>query len=49
MFDYGRYTPYVLACYIVAGVVLIGLIAWSVWRLDRARKRLDELEKDQPK
>jgi heme exporter protein CcmD len=49
MFDYGRYTPYVLACYIVAGVVLVGLIAWSVWRIESARRTLDALEKEQQK
>jgi heme exporter protein CcmD len=49
MFEYGRYTPYVLACYIVAGAVLVGLIAWSIWRVVQARRKLDEIEKEQEK
>jgi heme exporter protein CcmD len=49
MFDYGRYTPYVLACYIVAAIVLVGLIAWSVWRLGHARRKLEAVEKEQQK
>jgi heme exporter protein CcmD len=44
MFDYGRYTPYVLSAYAIAGVVLIGLIVWSIVRLERARKKLAEVE-----
>jgi heme exporter protein CcmD len=49
MFDYGKYTPYVLACYIAAGVILAGLIVWSVWRLANARRKLDAVEKEQQK
>lgn len=44
MFDYGRYTPYVLSAYGIAGVVLIALVAWSVLRLINAKKKLDAIE-----
>ncbi|MFT3722597.1 MAG: heme exporter protein CcmD [Hyphomonadaceae bacterium] len=44
MLDYGRYTPYVLTCYGVAGVVLIGLIVWSIVRVSNAKKKLDAME-----
>lgn len=44
MFDYGRYTPYVLTCYGIAGAVLVGLIVWSVLRVSSARKKLDAIE-----
>ena len=44
MFDYGRYTPYILTAYGVAAVVLIGLIVWSIWRVDHARRMLDAIE-----
>ena len=49
MFDYGRYTPYILTCYAVAAVVLAGLVVWSIWRLARARKKLEAIEKEQQK
>lgn len=44
MFDYGRYTPYVLTCYGIAGAVLVGLIVWSVLRVTSARKKLEAIE-----
>jgi heme exporter protein CcmD len=44
MLDYGRYTPYVLTCYAIAGVVLISLIVWSIVRVSNAKKKLDALE-----
>jgi heme exporter protein CcmD len=47
MFDYGKYTPYVLTSYGIAAVVLTGLIIWSVMRLSRARRKLAEAEKDE--
>lgn len=47
MFDYGKYTPYVLTSYGIAAVVLAGLIIWSLIRLSRARRKLAEAEKDE--
>ena len=44
MLDYGRYTPYVLTAYGIAAVVLAGLIVWSVWRVGRARRKLEAIE-----
>jgi heme exporter protein CcmD len=44
MFDYGRYTPYVLSAYGIATVVLVALVAWSVLRLIKAKKKLDAIE-----
>lgn len=44
MFDYGRYTPYVLSSYGIAAVVLIGLIVWSVVRVTNAKKKLEAIE-----
>lgn len=44
MLDYGRYTPYVLTAYGIAAAVLAGLIVWSVWRVGRARRRLEAIE-----
>ena len=44
MFEYGRYTPYVLTSYGIAAVVIIGLIAWSVIRVSNAKKKLDAIE-----
>ena len=46
MFDYGRYTPYVLTCYGIAGAVLIGLIIWSILRVSSAKRKLDAMEAD---
>ena len=46
MFDYGKYTPYVLTSYGIAAVVLTGLIIWSVMRLSNALRKLAEAEKD---
>ena len=42
MFDYGRYTPYVLTSYGIAAAVIIGLIVWSVVRVTNAKKKLEE-------
>lgn len=44
MFDYGRYTPYILSAYGIAGTVLIALIVWSVLRVINAKKKLDAIE-----
>jgi len=46
MFDYGKYTPYVLTSYGIAAVVIAGLIIWSAMRIANARKKLAEAEKD---
>ena len=46
MFDYGKYTPYVLTSYGIAAVVIVGLIVWSVVRLSNARRKLAEAERD---
>lgn len=46
MFDYGKYTPYVLTSYGIAAVVLTALIVWSVVRLSHARRKLAEAERD---
>jgi heme exporter protein CcmD len=44
MFDYGRYTPYVLTSYGIAVAVIIGLIVWSVVRVTNAKKKLEAIE-----
>jgi heme exporter protein CcmD len=44
MFDYGRYTPYILSSYAIAGLVLAGLVAWSILRAINAKKKLDAIE-----
>lgn len=44
MFEYGRYTPYVLTSYGIAAVVVIGLVAWSVMRVINAKKKLEAIE-----
>lgn len=44
MFEYGRYTPYVLTSYGIAALVIIGLIAWSIIRVTNAKKKLDAIE-----
>lgn len=44
MFDYGRYTLYVLSAYGIATVVLAALVAWSVVRVINAKKKLDAIE-----
>lgn len=46
MFDYGKYTPYVLTSYGIAAVVIIGLIIWSVVRVSNARRKLAEAERE---
>jgi heme exporter protein CcmD len=46
MFDYGKYTPYVLTSYGIAAVVITALIVWSVVRLSNARRKLAEAERD---
>lgn len=47
MFDYGKYTPYVLTSYGIAAVMIAGLIVWSVMRLSNARRKLAEAERDE--
>ncbi len=49
MFEYGRYTPYVLTSYGIAAVVIVGLLVWSILRVGNARKKLDTVEKDETK
>jgi len=44
MFEYEKYTPYVLTSYGIASVVILGLLAWSVMRLSKASKKLAEAE-----
>lgn len=39
-----KYAPYVISAYLVAGAILIGLLAYSVLRLINARRRLDRIE-----
>jgi heme exporter protein CcmD len=46
MFDYGKYTPYVLTSYGIAAVVVFGLLLWSVMRVTNARKKLAEAEQE---
>ena len=46
MFDYGKYTPYVLTSYGIAAVVITALRVWSVVRLGNARRKLAEAERD---
>lgn len=46
MFDYGKYTPYVLTSYGIAAVVIVGLLIWSVLRVTNAQKKLAEAERD---
>lgn len=46
MFDYGKYTPYVLTSYGIAAVVIVGLLIWSVLRVTNAQKKLTEAERD---
>jgi heme exporter protein CcmD len=49
MFEYGRYTPYVLISYGIAAVVIVALLVWSVLRVASAKKKLDTVEKDEAK
>jgi heme exporter protein CcmD len=44
MFDYEKYTPYVLTSYGIAIAVLLGLIVWTTLRLARARRKLSDAE-----
>jgi heme exporter protein CcmD len=44
MFDYDKYTPYILTSYGIAAVVIFGLLGWSVMRLSKARRKLNEAE-----
>lgn len=44
--EFDKYAPYVWTCYAIAGVILVGLIAWTVLRAREARKRLDAVEGD---
>lgn len=46
MFDYGKYTPYVLTSYGIAAVVVFGLLVWTVMRVINAQRKLAEAEKD---
>lgn len=41
-----KYGPYVLAAYAIAIVLIGGLTVYSVLRAIRARKRLEELERE---
>ena len=42
--DLGRYAAEVLSAYGVSLLLLIGLVAFSVWKARRVRARLDEVE-----
>ena len=42
--DFDKYAPYVFSAYGIAGLVLGGLVLWSVLRLLRARRKLDAIE-----
>jgi heme exporter protein CcmD len=44
MFDYEKYTPYVLTSYGIAITVLLGLIVWTTLRLARANRKLADAE-----
>ncbi|MDZ4761982.1 MAG: heme exporter protein CcmD [Alphaproteobacteria bacterium] len=45
MLNYDKYAPYVFWCYGIAAALLIGVVAWSVLRVTRARQKLDAFEK----
>lgn len=44
-----KYAPYVFASYGIAAVMLGGLLLWSIWRVMRAKAKLDAIEKDDKK
>jgi heme exporter protein CcmD len=44
MFEYGRYTPYVLSAYGIAAIVLVALVVGSILRVISAKKKLDAIE-----
>jgi heme exporter protein CcmD len=46
---FDKYAPYIFWSYGIAGVILGGLVLWTIWRVANARKKLDGVEKDQPK
>jgi heme exporter protein CcmD len=46
MFDYGKYTPYVLTSYGIAAVMIVGLLVWSIVRVTNAQKKLSEAERE---
>jgi heme exporter protein CcmD len=39
-----KYGPYVLACYGVAVILIVGVALWTVLRLSAAKRKLDALE-----
>jgi heme exporter protein CcmD len=39
-----KYAPYILAAYGVAIVALGGLVLWTLWRAQQAKKKLDAAE-----
>ncbi|MDP3736213.1 MAG: heme exporter protein CcmD [Hyphomonadaceae bacterium] len=41
---FDKYAPYVLWSYGIAAVVLLGLVAWTLFRITNAKKKLDAVE-----
>jgi len=41
---FDKYAPYVFWSYGIAGAVLVGLVAWTLWRITNAKKKLDAAE-----
>lgn len=46
--EFDKYAPYVWTCYAIAGVVLVGLVAWTIYRAREANRRLAAIENDDP-
>lgn len=44
--EFDKYAPYVWTCYLIAVVILGGLVVWTMFRAREARKRLDAVEDD---
>ena len=42
--DLGRYATEVLSAYAVSLVLLVGLVAFSIWKARRVRTQLDDVE-----
>lgn len=43
--DLGKYAAEVLSAYGVSGLLIAGLVVWTLWRAARVRRALDEAEK----
>jgi heme exporter protein CcmD len=48
MASFDKYAPFVFSAYGIAAVVLGGLTLWTIWRVGRAKKKLDEVEPQKP-